>query len=277
MALADEDSGTVPVERAPQPGSPSPTGAVSDLEAAMHAFPAVLGLDGKKLADGDYTQTVEGSRLRFVFTYNLSPQHRIHEKGAFRLEPKGKLVQEQWSWGEWRAGELERYFEIDLRTGKATSQKRTAKELKHWSETLKIEPGRTFAGCGFIFALKVLGERVMKGGKMELETVAFCPKPRIVPVEISYKGVDEIEISGQSIKGNRFSLHPRIPLVARPFVEVHDERIWLTLQPPFKFLRWEGNMVEPEDPMIRVEILPTNQSQKAEAPREGTRPTGSQN
>src|SRR5437870_3848424 len=34
-----------------------------DLEAALHGFPALLNLEGKKLADGDFAQWLEGQRL----------------------------------------------------------------------------------------------------------------------------------------------------------------------------------------------------------------------
>jgi hypothetical protein len=55
-----------------------------------------------------------------------------------------------------------------------------------------------------------------------------------------------------------------VPLVARAFVDAQDERIWLTLPRPAGFLRWEGSIVEPDDPVVRVDLLPANRSGQAE-------------
>ncbi len=250
--------------------SPRGTGALPDLEPSLHAFPAVLGLDGKRLADGDCSQWVEGGFLHAVITYDFGPHHRIQEKAVFRQEPK--LTQQEWSWREWRDGRLQRHFEVNFATGKAGGEKREASGLKRWSEILKIEPGRTFAGFGFTLAIKALRERLMKGGKIELEAVAFGPKPRIVPVDISFGGLDQIEMVGRTLKGDRFIIHPKIPLVARPFVDVHDTRIWLTAQRPAGFLRWEGNIVEPDDPIIRVDRFSGKENGTAEGSTKSQNP-----
>ena len=76
-------------------------------------------------------------------------------------------------------------------------------------------------------------------------------------------------MAGRTVPGDRFIVHPKVPLVARAFVDVTDERIWLTLPRPAGFLRWEGNIVEPDDPMVRVDLLPGERNDAAEpdAPR----------
>jgi hypothetical protein len=57
-----------------------------------------------------------------------------------------------------------------------------------------------------------------------------------------------------------FQLH-----LAKLFVNVPDTRIWLTSPAPAGFLRWEGPIVLPTDPMIRVDLLSGEKSGPAES------------
>jgi hypothetical protein len=79
-------------------------------------------------------------------------------------------------------------------------------------------------------------------------------------VEITHDGVDRLPISGRSLLGDRFRIHPRIPWIARAFVDVPDSRIWLTSPAPAAFLRFEGPLAEPDDPIVRVDLLPGDPS-----------------
>jgi hypothetical protein len=63
-------------------------------------------------------------------------------------------------------------------------------------------------------------------------------------------------MSGRSLKGDRFVIHPEIPPIAKLFIHVPDTQIWLTNPPPAGFLRWEGPVVVPSDRLIRVDLLP---------------------
>ena len=85
------------------------------------------------------------------------------------------------------------------------------------------------------------------------------PKPRGASVEVSYGGRDRIQMSDRTIAADRFIVHPKIPLIARLFVTVPDALIWLTT-PPAGFLRWEGTLAVPDDPIIRVDLLPGDPS-----------------
>ena len=74
-----------------------------------------------------------------------------------------------------------------------------------------------------------------------------------------------MRMSGRSLKGDRFIVHPEIPFIAKFFVNVPDTKIWLTNPEPAGFLRWEGPIVLPTDPMIRVDLIPGEKSGPAEA------------
>ena len=136
--------------------------------------------------------------------------------------------------------------------------------MKDWSEKIEVEPGRTFAGFGFTLALQNLRKRLLSGEQIELKAVGFKPKPVVVGVELSHGGVDEMEMGDRSVKGDRFVIRPKIPAIAKLFVQVQDTHIWLK-KPPAGFLRWEGPVAEPDDPIIRVDLIPGAQSGTAKA------------
>ncbi len=226
----------------------------ADLEGSAHGFPALRSLEGEPLADGEFTQWFENDRLHVRILYDFGRSRSIEERVVLQQEPR--LVQERWSWREVRDGELERAFAIDFLAGQATAEKREEGELRRWSERCELEPGRAFAGSAFTLAIKGLAPRLLRGETIELQTVGFTPKPRAATVSVSHAGVDRLTMSGRTIAGDRFVIHPEIPWIVRAFVSAPDTRIWLVHEPPAAFLRWEGPLAEPDDPVVRVDLLP---------------------
>jgi hypothetical protein len=229
---------------------PQPTG----FEADAHGFPAMRTLEGRPLADGDFTQWLDGDRLHIKIHYEFGPDRWVEENSVVRQTPT--LVQERWSWVEMRAGSVQRRFEVDFLTGNATAEKLEDGELKHWSKHLDVEPGRVFAGSAWSLAIKSVRSRLLRGEKIEFQGVGFTPKPRAGTVEISHAGVDRIPMSGRTVEGDHFRIHPKVPWIARAFVDVPDSHMWLVQAPPAAFLRWEGPLAEPDDELVRVDLLP---------------------
>ena len=140
---------------------------------------------------------------------------------------------------------------------------------KDVSKRIDIEPGRTFAGFGFSLALSNLRKRLLRGEQVQLKAVGFSDfptlGPQVVTVTISHGGVDCMKMSGRSLKGDRFIVHPEIPFIAKFFVTVPDTKIWLTNPAPAGFLRWEGPIVLPTDPIIRVDLVSGEKSGPAKS------------
>jgi hypothetical protein len=224
------------------------------------AFPPCWDSSGKKIADGDFTQWLEGELVHVKISYDLGGGHRIEEKDVFRQRPT--VVQERWSWEEIKDNKLVRRYQANFESSQAKAEKQEGRGLKRWSGNIKVQPGRTFAGFAFTPAIKALRARLMRGEKVELRAVGFTPKPRVVTVEISYGGLDEMQMGQRKIVGERFVIHPKVPFVAKAFVEVHDTKIWFT-PPPSEFLRWEGPLLEQSEPIVRVDLLPGQQSTPA--------------
>jgi len=226
---------------------------LTSLSGAAHGYPAYRDSNGKMLAEGEFMQWVQDDRLHVKLTYKFKNGGHIEEKAVFRQEPE--LIQEEWSWRESKDGQVAREFSVNFASKTATAQKREKNEPKHWEEKLEVEPGKTFAGFGFTLALQNLRKRLLAGERIELKAVGFAPKPQLVKVQISHAGVDKIEMSERTLKGDHFVIHPDLPAVAKLFVHVPDTHIWLTNPAPAGFLRWEGPVAEPNDPIVRVDLL----------------------
>jgi len=239
-----------------------PTSAVewASLDGTARGYPVMRDLSGRRLADGDFVQWVANDRLHVSLAYSFDGGRRVEEEVVFRQRPQ--LAQESWAFRELQGKKSVRAFAIDFRTGVATAAKDDKGETKHWSEKLDVAEGQTFAGFGFTLAIRALRDRLVKGEVVTLKGVGFAPKPQLASVELSYAGRERVRMAGRTIDGDRFLVHPKIPLIAKLFVKVPDAHIWLT-PPPTGFLRWEGALAEPSDPIIRVDVLPGGTSEAA--------------
>jgi len=245
-----------------------PVNAVQLTEpaAAAHGYPGFMDINGKKLADGEFRQWMQNDRLHIVITYKFSDGELFEEKALFRQEPE--LIQEQWSWKETKEGQVQREFAADLTSKTASAHVHKDNENKAVSENIEVEPGRTFAGFGFTLALSNLRKRLISGEQIELKAVGFAPKPFLKPmlatVKISYGGLQRMRMSGRSYRGDQFIIHPEIAAIAKLFVRVPDTKIWLTNPAPGGFLRWEGPIALPTDPIVRVDLVSDSVSGPAE-------------
>src|SRR5436309_5989106 len=239
---------------------------VTEPAAASHGYPGLCDLNGKKLADGEFRQWVENNRLHVVINYKFSAGEVYEEHSQFRQDLE--LIQEKWSWKESKHGRSQREFTVDFLTGIGSA--RISQDHKDVSKKIKIEPGRTFAGFGFSLALSNLRKRLLSGEQVQLKAVGFSEfptlGPQVVTVTISHGGVQRMRMGGRSPKGDQFIIHPEIPFIAKFFVDVPDTKIWLANPAPAGFLRWEGPIVLPNDPLIRVDLLSGTKSGPAESP-----------
>ena len=228
---------------------------VTEPAAAAHGYPGLYDISGKKLANSEFRQWVENNRLHVVITHKFSAGEVYEEHAQFRQEPE--LIQEKWSWKESKYGKSQREFAADFVTGIASAHIR--QDHKDVSKRINIESGRTFAGFGFSLALSNLRKRLLSGEQVQLKAVGFSQfptlGPQVVTVTISHGGVQRMRMGGRSPKGDQFIIHPEIPLFAKLFINVPDTKIWLTNPAPAGFLRWEGPIVLPDDPLIRVDLL----------------------
>lgn len=221
-------------------------------ESALRAYPVMRDAQGRKIADGNFAQWIADDRLHVQITYTGNGR-RMEETAIFRQRPE--LSQEKWQWHESLRGDDVRTFEIDFVSGMATGFKTEDGKPRRWSEKVDIAPGETFAGFGFTLAAKAVRDRLIKGETVNLKAVGFTPQPRVVTVALSYAGRDSIRMVDRTVSAEHYVIHPKVPAIAKLFVKVPDFNVWLT-PPPAVFVRFQGAMVEPSDPIIRIDGAP---------------------
>jgi hypothetical protein len=232
-----------------------PAGAIERhwAEGSARGFPALVDPEsGKVIGRGTYVQLLNGDELEVSLAFDLTDGRHIEEHDLFRLAP-GDLTQERWEWVEKRAAQVLRSYEVDLRSGVAKGFKRENGEKHIFSKTLKVDPRRTFAGSGFSLALKNLSGTLKKAGEVELWAVAFTPQPHSVKVKVRSLGEEDVKASGTTVRAEHYVIEPQIPWIARPFVKAPPNHVWFAKAPPPQFLRAEGPLAEPTDPIVRTE------------------------
>jgi hypothetical protein len=223
-----------------------------EADGPAHAFPVLRDASGRRRAAGEFRQWIEADGLHVSIAYDFGGGHHVTENGIFRQRPQ--LAQQHWTWTETRGQRTDRKFEIDFASGRATAAVIDDDgEPKTHDDTMKMADGETFAGFGFTLALRALRARLMKGETVTLKAIGFTPKPQSVDVELSYAGKDRVRLTNRTVTGDKFVIHPKIPAIAKLFVKVPDEAIWLT-SPPAGFLRFQGPLAEPKDAIVRVDI-----------------------
>jgi hypothetical protein len=235
-------------------------------EGDAQAFTSLTDAQGRPLADSRYSQWIEGGVLHIQTRSDFPGGRTIVEHARLRLHPQ--LEQESWEWNEKNGDRLARMYEVDFKSGKAVATR--VDQGKRWKEDLSIEPGKTFAGIGFLAAVKALRAQLAVGQHVELQAVAMTPKPRVATVTVTRDGPSPVRMAGRTIEGDRYTIHPEIPAIARLFVKAPDLRVWLVDSDPAAFLRFEGPLVEPDDPVIHIDLIP-GASAHAQA-RPGARP-----
>ena len=223
-------------------------------EGDAQAFTSLIDpASGAVIADGRYAQSVRDGVLEIEARYDFPDGRTVVERASLRLQPR--LEQQSWDWTERKGKALVRQYQVDFRSGKA--QARRVDEHKEWKEDLHVTPGKTFAGIAFVSVIKSLREELRAGQKKELEAVAFTPKPRVAKVSVTRDNPQELRMAERSIQADAYNIHPEIPAIAKLFVKAPDQHVWLLAEGPAAFLRYEGPLAEPGDPLVRVDLIPS--------------------
>jgi len=223
-------------------------------EGDAQAFTSLIDArSGATIADGRYSQRVEGGLLHIEARNDFPDGRATVEHAVLRLEPE--LQQQSWDWTERKDGALVRQYEVDFRTRRAVATR--VDQHKRWKEDLDIDPGKTFAGIAFVTVIKTLRAELAPGQKLDLKAVAFTPRPRIAPVNVIRERPETVRMAGRTISADRYTIHPDIPAIAKIFVSAPDQHVWLYGEGPAAFLRYEGPLLEPDDPIVRVDTIPS--------------------
>jgi hypothetical protein len=232
----------------------------------LRGFPDLGDEHGTKVADGRWSQWVEGDRLFARLDWSFLDGRQIEEQVSFRQGRE--LVQESWSFVERDAGHEIRRFGVDFNEGRAWGRKGS----DHWSEKIDVKPGKTFVGLGFQFAAANLLPRLQAGEKIDLDAVAFMPKPRTAGVELSVAGAPDLVRAGKSLPAIDVIIHPKVPWPISAIVKARDIHLRYYRDAPPQLLRAELPMAEVGDPMMRIDVLAAGKPLRHPEARTGRQP-----
>jgi hypothetical protein len=228
---------------------------VTSPEGELFAFPTLKDDHGRVLARSTYRQWFAGGELRVEIVHALA-DGRIVERARFR---QGKtLEQRAWSWDERREGGMVRAFDVDFTVGRAHARTIDHGQDRRWEEEVTVEPGRTFAGVGLVYAAKNLRDGLQAGGDGELRAVAFFPQPRSLPVTVKFVKRERIRIAGRDVDADRLEVRPDLKGLEKLVEKLKDPLgadVWVHHGSPPMILRVRYPLVAVNDPAVVLETL----------------------
>lgn len=243
-------------------------------QADLHGFPSMSDEHGKLIADGELTQKRKGDRLLVHAVWRFKDGRRAVEDDVLRTRPE--LIQESFRWVETRGKQELRRAQVDFRTGKASFTRREDGKPKTWEEHLELPRGKAFTGYSTALAASQLRDALAdKDARHSLTFVAFTPKPRTVELEISRAPGTRIRAAGRELSADLYTLHPKIPFPLSVVAKAPDSHLWFTHGSPPALLRAEQNLLEKDDPRIRIDVIPSGAAlpqpaaRRARIPRQG--------
>src|ERR1700686_380468 len=240
-------------------------------QADLHGFPSMSDESGKLIADGELTQKRKGDRLLVRAVWKFKDGRVAVEDDVLRTRPE--LWQESFRWVERRGKEEVRSAQVDFRTGKATFSRREDGKIKNWEENLELPRGKAFTGYSAALAASQLrGALSTREARRSLTFVAFTPEPRTVELEIAREPGTHVRAAGRELSADLYTLHPKIPFPLSIVANAPDARLWFTHTSPPALLRAEQNLLEKDDPRIRIDVIPRGAALPQPAARRGKLP-----
>jgi hypothetical protein len=237
-------------------------------QADLHGFPSMSDEHGKLIADGELTQEVKGSQLFVHSVWRFKDGRIVTEDDQLSVKPE--LRQVSFRWVERRGERDLRRIDVDFLTGKATVTHLGGEKPESWTEKLDLPAGKAFTGYSTALAVSQLRDALKdKDARRELTFIAFTPKPRTVTLEISRQQDDRLLAAGRDIEADLFTLHPSLPFPVSLFAGAKDAHLWFTHAPPPALLRAEENLVEKDDPVIYIDVIPKGAALSQPAARKG--------
>ncbi|GAC1341567.1 MAG: hypothetical protein NVSMB23_13290 [Myxococcales bacterium] len=240
-------------------------------QADLHGFPSMSDEGGKVIADGELTQTRKGDRLMVHAVWRFKDGRIAEEDDVLRTRPE--LSQESFRWVERRGKQELRRAEVDFQSGKATFSHREDGKPKSWEAKLDLPKGQAFTGYSTALAASQLRDALgQQDARRSLTFVAFTPKPRTVELEIARAAGAHIRAAGRELPADLYTLHPKIPFPLSVVAHAPDSHLWFTHSSPPALLRAEQNLLEKDDPRIRIDVIPSGAARPQPAARRGKLP-----
>ena len=222
------------------------------IEGNLRCFLALRSLDGTAIAYGEVSQKPTGNLiesrtiLRFKDGSLYDESATFSQKGVFRLESY-RLVQHGSS-----CPTLEVSF--DRKSGQYKAKSQADKDGKQKVASGKFEmPADLYNGMALILLKNLPG-----GAGATVHMAVFTPEPRVIDMEWSWEGEDEVLLGGRAMKTMRSLVKLKIGGLTGVIASVvgkspPDLRYWLVTGDVPAFVRFEGAMFL-NGPVWRLEI-----------------------
>jgi len=217
------------------PGEAGPI-VVKYSEGVTRAFPILRGLDGERLAHGDFVQVPRGDRVESRMTFRFKDGSLYDETVVYSQDDVFRLlsyriVQRGPSFPE----TLE--ATVDRASGRYHVRYRADEDSAEEVLEGKFElPDDAYNGM-LSLVLKNLPARKSE----TVSIVAFTPKPRAVKLQLMPVAEDRVTVGDLPLHAVRYVLRPQLGLFASLLVvDVPDVRVWIAPGEAPAFIRAEG-------------------------------------
>jgi hypothetical protein len=222
------------------------------IEGTFRGFLVLRSLDGSAIAYGEVSQKPSGNAvgcrtiLRFKDGSLYDESATFSQKGVFRLEAY-RLVQRGPSYPT-----LEVSF--DRKSGQYKARSQAGKDGKLEVASGKLEmPADLYNGMALMLLKNLPG-----GAGATVRVAVFTPEPRLLEMEWSWEGAEEVLLGGSPIKTMRSLVKLKIGgltgmLAALIGKSPPDSRYWLVTGDVPAFVRFEGAMFL-NGPVWRLEM-----------------------
>jgi hypothetical protein len=247
--------------------------AVRFQEGLTHGFLLVRSLAGETIGHGELTQVVKENDLvesRLVFHFKDGSLHdekvafsqqRVFTLISYRLLQRGPSFPDQ--------------IEVSLDRGTAEYKVRS-KEGEHGKEkvlTGEFElPKDAYNGMLVTMLLNL-----PKGANETVNVLAFTPGPRVIKLELLFRGEHTIRIGNQSRQSLQYAFKPDIGMIRKFFGKVLGKlpddfhyKCWIMADEVPSFVQFEGPL-QLMGQILRIELVSPRFPTKTKEPKTSLR------
>jgi hypothetical protein len=197
----------------------------------------VFGEDGILAGRGEYTQSIpEHERVRTEIKLDLGSHGTLRQ---VVVTNQNKYLHPISYFLERVNGSKESLLEVDFKSGQVKKVIKRGTNLKNTDQVLAFDHESTFAGAMFIIVALNFPQNQ---AELDLQSVIFSPKPKVVKVKMKEVAVEKIQIKDRMIPAVKYVVSPSLPFPVNVFVgNSHNHTIWLSPEDR-TFLRFEGSL-----------------------------------
>jgi hypothetical protein len=226
--------------------------AVRNIEGSLQGFLVLRTTDGKTIASGSLTQTVQGNRVALHLVFHFRDGSLHEETATFTQEGSFRLINEHLiQRGPKFPKPLD--VQIDAVSGNVTVRYQDKGQDKTLTERMDL-PDDLANGVIFDEIKNVAPD----AKDVKVSWLAATPKPRIVKLSITAVGGETFSVAGRPNKSTVFNIKVEIGGVAgvvAPWLgkQPSDMRAWIASGPVPAFVKWEGALYF-GGPIWRIEM-----------------------